>query len=298
MRLKHMSGVAILATLFAAVTVSTAADDSGRSAPDAYFSLTQPAPLGHLARSDGAAPVAGRLAEDAVADRQSVDTFSSLEDGQPGPPGKIQVQFDLGWDTTSGKSDPILVQPQLQYTPDCDDFSRNTQFTLVVPVEVGNGGIDGNADVELGWQQRWISDDGSVPTVSTLLEVRLPSGYQSAGVDAKLTGIVVKDFGPGSLYLNAWAETANGDNLEDLRHFQWGFRTGYHWLINSEFALVADYAHQASEETGHGNINLLELGGEWHVADNLTIGPGISIGLDDNEETPNFGAGVRVVWAF
>ncbi|MBI5764816.1 MAG: hypothetical protein HZA51_14970 [Planctomycetes bacterium] len=137
-----------------------------------------------------------------------------------------------------------------------------------------------------------------MPTLATYAEVRLPTGYESSGLDGTLTGIVAKDIGPGTMYLNGFVTTANGNNVEDVRHFQWGFRTGYKWRLRDDFALIGDYFHQSSEEDSHANVNALELSSEWHVAEHLTIGPGILIGLDDNEETPNFGAGIRIMYSF
>jgi hypothetical protein len=236
--------------------------------------------------------------EDAVAERQSVDTFNSIEDGQPGVPGGFELEADFGWQTTSGEHDSFLLTPEIEYTLDGCDFLRNMQLILGVPMEFGLGGVDGNGDVVLGWQQRWVAEDGLMPTLGTLAEVRLPSGYHSSGVDGTLTGIVAKDCGPGTLYLNAFAKTANGDNIDELRHFQWGLRAGYKWRITDDWALIGDYVHEVSEEEGHGDLNLLEVSGEWHVTKDLTIGPGILVGLDDNEETPNFGAGVHLTWSF
>lgn len=239
-----------------------------------------------------------RLSEDPVSARQSVDSFCSLEDGQPGKPGTFELQVQTGWQTTSGEHDPFTLLNELQYNPEGSEFLRNMQLTLGVPVEMGLGGVDGNADLEFGWQQRWIKENGNMPTIATYAQMRIPSGYHSSGVDGTLTGIVAKDVGPGTMYLNAFATTVNGDNIEDVRHFQWGFRGGYKWRISEEWAFITDYVHQSSEEEGHANSNELELSGEWHVNEHLTIGPGIIIGLDDNEETPNFGAGLRMMISF
>ena len=236
--------------------------------------------------------------EDAVAERQSVDAFNSLEDGQPGVPGGFELEADFGWQTTSGEHDAFSLTPELELTLDGCEFLRNTQLILGVPLDFGLGRVEGNGDVEFGWQQRWVAEEGLMPTLATLAEVRLPSGYHSAGVDGTLTGIVAKDCGPGTLYFNAFAKTANGDNVEDLRHFQWGLRAGYKWRITDELALIADYLHEVSEQETHGDVNLLEVSGEWHVTKDLTIGPGIFVGLDDNEETPNLGAGVHLTWSF
>ncbi len=236
--------------------------------------------------------------EDAVAARQSVNAFNSLEDGQPGAPGQLELQFNIGWQTTSDESDPVAFETELQYTLDGNAFLRNTQLILGVPLELGNGDIDGNADLRFGWQQRWIKEEGLIPTVATLAEVRIPSGDDSSGVDGTLTGILAKDLGPGTLYFNAFGKTVNGDNIENRRDFQWGFRTGYKWRLNDDFALIGDYLLESSEQRGHRDVNALEFSGEYRVNENFTIGPGILIGLDDNDETPNFGAGVRFLISF
>lgn len=232
---------------------------------------------------------------DSLTERQSVDAFNSLEDGQPGAPGDLELEVNAGWQTSSRQHthDPFALLTELQYTPDGSEFLRNMQLLLGVPVEMGLGGVDGNADVNLGWQQRWVKEQGSMPTLSTLAEMRLPTGYHSSGVDGKLTGIIAKDVGPGTAYLNGFVKTANGNNIEDVRHFQWGGRVGYKWRINDSLALIGDYLNQSSEENGHGNLNVLELSGQYRFNEHLTVGPGIQIGLDNHDETPNFGAGVR-----
>jgi len=244
-----------------------------------------------------AKPRTGFALED-ITEHQSIDAFTSLEDGQPGEPGHFELQFDFGWQTASGEHDPVLFTPELKFTLDGCEFLQNTKLTLSAPAVFGLGRVRGNADLELGWQQRWLTEDGPVPTLATLAEIRLPSGYHSSGVDGTLTGIVAKEVGPGTLYLNAFATTANGHNADDLRHFQWGLRAGYKWRISDDLALIGDYVHEVSEEEGHGDINLLEVSGQWRINEQITIGPGVFMGLDDNEETPNFGAGLRLTWSF
>lgn len=240
----------------------------------------------------------GRDAEDEVAQRQSVDYWNPIEDGQPGAAGNWEVKFDAGWKTFSGQHDPFSLTSQVQYTPEGGHFLHNMKIGVAVPVTMGLGDVEGNGDAVLEWKQRWLAEQGAMPTLATVIDIRLPSGYQSSGVDGTLTGVVAKDLGPGTMIFNGFVKTANGDNLEELRHFQWGFRAGYKWRVSDSFSLIGDYLHQSSEEDGHANINSLQLAGEYHVNEHVTIGPGISIGLDDHEETPNFGAGVRVQFSF
>jgi hypothetical protein len=235
--------------------------------------------------------------EDEVAERQSVDTWSSLEDGQPGAPGELEIHLASGWQTRSGEHDPVFLRPALEYTLDGSEFLRNAQLILGVPLTLGFGDYVGNGDINFGWQQRWVKEEGIMPTLATLAEMRIPSGYEGSGVDGKLTGIVAKDIGPGTAYFNAFVKTANGHEIDDLRYFQWGGLVGYKWRITDAFSFITDYVHKSSEEAGHANSNTLELSAEYKFNEHLSIGPGIVIGLDRNEETPYFGAGFRMVYA-
>jgi hypothetical protein len=257
-------------------------------------------------------------ASDAMEDRQSFNTYTSLEDGQPGQPGEFQINFFNGWETSSGERDRWLMEPEIEYTlgRTSDSFLRNTKLGLRTPLQLGTGAVDGNGDIEFYWIQRWITEQegGWCPTFSTVNEIRIPSGYESEKVDWTMTGVLAKELGPGTAYLNAYLKSANGSNNiekptftrelllgeeeDDLRNFQWGFRFGYKWRINEKIALIADYVLESSEMRGNHNRNTGEVSAEWRVTDHLTIGPGIYFGLDGAEETPNFGAGLALHYSF
>ena len=63
---------------------------------------------------------------------------------------------------------------------------------------------------------------------------------------------------------------------------------------------TSEYHDELSEVSApvsdHGCINLLEFGIQREVAEHHTIGVGVTIDLDDNEEMPNFGAGIKYVF--
>ena len=236
--------------------------------------------------------------EDDVAERQSVDSYCSLEDGQPGKPGGFEIELFSGWTKFRHESEEIGLEPELEYTLDGSEFLRNTQLQLSAPMQLGEGDVAGNGDLTFGWQQRWVAENGSMPTLATLAQIRAPSGYHGSGVDGTLTGIVAKDIGPGTAIFNAWIKTANGHEIDDLRDFQWGGRIGYKWRISDQLAVIGDYVHQVSEETGHSNTNALELSAEYKINENISVGPGIIVGLDNHEETPEIGAGVQLHISF
>ncbi len=253
--------------------------------------------------------------EDEMEDRQSFNTYTSLEDGQPGQPGELQINHFTGWSTRSGESDAWLMRPEIEYTFN-HELLRNTKVGLDVPLEMLNGGVDGNGDIEFHWIQRWIAEDpsGWWPTFSTINELRVPSGYHSSGVDWTLTFVMAKELGPGTAYLNAFFESANGrNNLEeadswwdqvrgeegdDLRNFQWGFRFGYKWRITDTFAIIADYVLETSELRGEADQHTGEVSAEWRINDKLSLGPGVMFTWDGSDNHQNFGAGVTVHYSF
>jgi hypothetical protein len=302
---RFLMNLVILATFcFLVAVTSTTVKGEGEAATQARDEgLGQPGAPASISLVPTGQPTKRYWKKDDVALRQEIDTFSSLEDGQPAAPGDWEMELGSGWDTRRGRPDPALLEPTLKYTPHryTDhgyEFFENAQLSLKMPLEAGNGEVAGNGDLTFGWQERWCKESGLLPTLATLAQVRIPDGDESSGADGKLTGIADKDLGPGTTYLNGWVKTANGDNVDDPRHFQWGFRTGYKWRVAEGFALVGDYVHQTSQETGHGNVNLLEFSAEFRTEHHLAFGPGLFVGLDHAGETPYIGAGFRFVYLF
>ena len=55
--------------------------------------------------------------EDIMEDIQSFNTYTSLEDGQPGQRGELQINYFNGWQTQSHESDPWQMLMELEYSP-------------------------------------------------------------------------------------------------------------------------------------------------------------------------------------
>ncbi len=275
----------------------------------------QTTPAAESAESAESAEGCEVTSDECMRRRQSFDTISFLQDGQPGRPGQIELNFFSAWQTQSRRSDLASIAPEIKWTP---SFLPNTEFGLGLPIGLFNGRIDGNADIYLSWLQRWVQESEGEwwPTFSTLNELRIPNGYGSEGLDWTLTGILAKELGPGTAYMNAFLRSANGQNdwerglswadalyssrdySDDRRHFQWGFRWGYKWRITDCFALIGDYVLQSNPLRGWHNQHIGEVSAEWRLSNQLTIGPGIMYTLDGSAQTPNFGAGVKLHYAF
>ncbi|MCB1173905.1 MAG: hypothetical protein KDK39_10080 [Leptospiraceae bacterium] len=72
---------------------------------------------------------------DTVAELQSFDTFSSLEDGQPGDPGSFEFVLPLAYTSQSKNEQSWASEPELKYTMDGNAFLRSMKFFMTVGIE-------------------------------------------------------------------------------------------------------------------------------------------------------------------
>jgi hypothetical protein len=178
---------------------------------------------------------------------------------------------------------------------------ENVEFFADLPINLGDGrytgdGFDGNYDVTLGilyqlWEEETFAE--WMPAFSLQGKVRVPNGYNSSGVDGELRGLWTKTL-VGDLrgHFNAFAKTVNGDNDVNARDFQWGFIFGVDTPLTDarDLWLMLDYMHRSSEHYGNANMNMFEAGLEWKMDDSQSLHFSTQVGLDDNGDTPNFGA--------
>jgi len=226
-------------------------------------------------------------------------TFNVI-DATPLTTNTIDLLFSYRWLTASAPTnggdsdDDSLVQPTLVW-----GAMENLELSVGVPVWVGDAGDipgqgDGNADTHLGTLWRVMDQNGYWPALALAGSIRTPTGDRSSGVDGEARLVLTNEYDSGiRSHINGFVATVNGNNDEDFRHFQWGLLAGLDGPLCAGGAVrwVADYLHRSSHHYGASNINELELGWQWQIADAHKLGMSTRIGLDDNEDTPNFGTG-------
>jgi hypothetical protein len=236
--------------------------------------------------------------EDAVTRLQSVDAFNSLEDGQPGPPGQVEVILAAGADRGAGKELAFEAGPEVQYTPRGPGaFARHMALNGAIEFEADRHGEEHS--LNLGWGQRWLANGQGgtwVPTIGGLTEVNLPlsPGFTPGLVGDSLseTLTIAEAVGPGSAYLNGVA-TGVATSDTTTRRLVLGVRAGYQWnAIDDELTVIADVVREQSEEMNGRDLDTAELSVKWGVNDHLTLGPGVMLGLDRNPDTPRLGGGL------
>ncbi len=253
-------------------------------------------------------------------DEWDIDAPVRLEAANPTGPCQIQIFNELDYSTASdGTDDDIDHIFRVEW-----GFAKNHELNLKVPVRMGDGGYDGNADITVGWQWRLWEEQELLPAFALLNQLRIPNGYQSEGVDWTLTGLMTKSLIPDKLrlHVNPFLKTVNGENLRDQqlkelgsragwytwdwddndeldpRHFQWGVISGIDYKINECLILVADYIHEASSFYGWRNQHTAELGLEWRLAENQMIGTSTYCTLDGDSLGPNWGMRFNYAYTF
>ena len=229
-----------------------------------------------------------------------------MEDATPLERGKVDLRMTARWGTESfpangGDShDDVSITPEIYWGP-CD----NVEVSAAIPVWLGRGGDippdnDGNADITLGMLWRITEPEGHWPATALSTHIRTPSGRDSNGVDAELRLVLTNEYDSGiRSHLNGFVQSVNGNNDEDHRHFNWGVVLGLDGPLCGDGAVrwVADYMHRSSEHFGAANMNLLEFGWEWKIAEEPNLGVSMQVGLDDNGDTPNFGTGLTYAYS-
>jgi hypothetical protein len=230
----------------------------------------------------------------------------NIDDATPVAPGQFDLRLTGRWETASypangGDShDDAILTPGTAY-----GLTDNLEWFTNTPTWIGEGDDippdrDGNHDTYMGLTWRAIEQNGNWPALGFKGTARLPTGEGSSGVDGELRLLLTNSYASGlRSHINAWGKTVNGNNDPDARSFQYGFAVGMDGPLcaNGAVRWVADFMSRSSIHYGAGHMNILEGGWEWQIADVHKLGMSMNVGLDDNDDTPNFGAALNYTYS-
>lgn len=261
----------------------------------------------------------------------TIDELWAFQDAVPVEQGRLELRLTTRWETAQApanrgdSNDDFVFIPSLVW-----GAAENLELSINVPLWLGDGGkipgqADGYADTYIGTLWRLSDQVDYWPAFALGGEVRIPTGNRSDGLDAELRLVATNEYASGiRSHFNVYAKTVNttngvntGNNEQqaqnrgflitdsddpnqvdpDPRHFQYGAVIGLDGPLCADGSVrwVLDYINKSSSFYGHSNSNLLDVGWEWQVSDASTVGMSVLVGLDDNEETPNFGS--AITWA-
>ena len=250
-------------------------------------------------------------------DYREVSDFFNIREANPSVvQGEWEFEVPFAWETASHEEDGFRLSPSLKY-----GLFENAFVELETPLVLGDGADQGNGDIHLILFYRWVRESGDIPAFATWAEMRIPSGQQSSGVDGTLHFNLTKTLADKFRgHLEGYIMTANGergggefnghnghddrwlfnwgwgnDERADRRHFQWGIGPGIDYQCSDKTTGILNYINRSSEEYGTHNQNILEIGLVQELAEKQHLKAAVDIGLDGNNETPNFGA--KVQWS-
>lgn len=267
-----------------------------------------------------AALMSAKNANAQESDRTTIVTTESSDDwdisgpifmrsATPEPPGELIIKNIFGWARQKGGVDATEYELEIEY-----GFMPNHEGILEVPIEIGEGRIDGNADITLGWHWRFMEEGacGDCPLGSPAFAmrnlIRIPSGVDSSGVDYTWRGLITWTMTPGKsrLHLNPYVTFVSGDNgdgdldfkIKDIINFedgdeknvQFGSAIGMDYRINDDMLLTWDYLWSSRQFDGGDDNHALELGLEWDVEEGRILAFSTEVGLDGNDEGTEIGA--------
>lgn len=214
-----------------------------------------------------------------------------LRSADPEPPGEVVFKNNFEWEhNRSGGGDD---RDEYEYEPEIEwGVVENHELIFEVPFKIGEGEVDGNGDLTVGWHWRLWDEEGSRPAFAIRNFVRIPTGVNSNGVDYELRGLFTKTLVPGStrLHLNPFAKTVNGDNEPENRPFHWGTAIGVDHKLSNNLLLITDYIYSNGEEENTRDNHEAEVGLDWHLDERQTLGFAVMAGLDGDDFGPAVGA--------
>ncbi len=237
--------------------------------------------------------------EDKYGYHEVSDFFNIREANPQVSKGEWELEVTSEWATRSnGEDDDFGLEQSIKYGITDDIF---VELEVVEP-SLGDGGDQGNGDLNLILFERVLKENETLPAIGLQQEMRIPSGDDSSGVDGTFSLIFTKHIVDKlRAHLEGYIETANGSQGaggDDRRNFQWGVGPGFDYQIDDKTLALINYLNRSSEDYGHHNQNILELGVTREIAKTdrteQIVKFATDIGLDGQEETPNFG--VKLLW--
>jgi hypothetical protein len=229
-----------------------------------------------------------------------------MDDAIPVPAGHADLRFRFEW-----SEDPDGDVDDIDDLDEAGEFVFGTslyygiadraQLSVDLPFIVGDGsdkegsarGFSGNGDVTVGLLYQVAEQADMIPAIALQTNARFRTGYRSSPLDMQFRLLMTNEYDSGiRSHINLSTETEAGD----FGRWNWDSVIGADGPLCAGGAVrwVADYAHQNSEHNNGSNSNYLELGTEWNTDNGHTLGMMAQVGLDDHDQTSDFGA--RMMW--
>ncbi len=218
-----------------------------------------------------------------------------MRSADPEEVGELQIKNIFGYSTSSdGSDDDLEYELELEW-----GFMPDHHLILELPVEIGDGEVEGNADLTLGWHWRLWRERDWMPAFAMRNLIRIPSGVDSDGVDYEFRGLFTKSITPNQLRLqfSPSFKFVNGDIHDGERAFQWEVYAGFDYRMSDAMALNLNYIFGSSASSGASDQHDIELGVDWDIAEHQMLALGTRLSLDGDDEGDNWGIKLSYIFS-
>jgi hypothetical protein len=199
-----------------------------------------------------------------------------MEDAYPIPKGEIGLESGVRFnDRRSGRTRAVF-QPQIIY-----GAFQNTQIELQSDLFSEPSSLVGpnrSGDLHVGTLYNFNTETLQWPAFAVRVEADLPTGVQSRGVDAQVTGIMTRSFGRARFHLNA-GYTVVGNAQADERNGAYrviaalSYPIGYPHRFRE--TLIVDVYTRQSDLRGQRNNTGIEIGLRHQVSSRVVADAGL-----------------------
>lgn len=174
--------------------------------------------------------------------------------------GERAIEFGLGIDTWRRSSPDYRLKSEFKY-----GFAKNQDIGVAIEPVYSTSDRRGDfGNVEIGYFHGLRREIGNAPALAYRVDVGLPTGRESQGIDLRFRGVLTKALGQyDKLHLNLDLNMATDPHPGERRHSVGavlGYSTPLGYPRKFDQTLVAEFGLQQSRQDGQGYVGSVGIG--------------------------------------
>lgn len=199
-----------------------------------------------------------------------------VEDAYPIPEGEIALESGVRVNDRREGRTRFAFQPQILY-----GVFRNTQIEIQSDLFTESATVVGpnrSGDLRLGVLYNFNTETLTLPALAMSLELDVPTGVQSKGVDTKVTGILTRSVGRLRFHING-GYTVLGSPQYQERSGMYRFVAAVSYPIGYPYrfreTLIIDVYTRQSDLAGQSNHAGIEVGLRHQLSSRIVLDGGL-----------------------
>jgi hypothetical protein len=199
-----------------------------------------------------------------------------VEDAYPIPEGEIALESGVRVNDRRQGRTRFAFQPQILY-----GAFRNTQIEIQSDLLTESATVVGpnrSGDLRLGVLYNFNTETLTLPALAMSLELDVPTGVQSKGVDTKVTGILTRSVGRLRFHVNG-SYAVHGSPQYQERGGMYRFVAAVSYPIGYPYrfreTLIIDVYTRQSDLVGQSNHTGIEVGLRHQLSSRIVLDGGL-----------------------